>query len=84
LDCWSRHLLHQRGDDDGGVLPVDGRCPKCSSVVKWGDMMREMTLRVRGQKEVEKVLKRHRRAAGVTKSKANPKGKAKAKADASV
>lgn len=84
LDCWSRHLLHQQGDDDGAVLPVDGRCPKCSSVVKWGDMMREMTLRVRGQKEVEKVLKKRRRAAGVTKSKANPKGKAKAKADASV
>ena len=84
VDCWSRHLLRQQGEDDGTVLPVDGRCPKCTGAVKWGDMMRELTLRVRGHKEVEKVLKRSRRVAGVAKSKANSKGKAKAKADASV
>lgn len=86
VDCWSRHMLlqHQQGGDDGAVLPVDGHCPKCGGVVKWGDMMREMTLRVRGQKEVDKVLKKSKRSAGVAKSKAKPKGKAKAKADASV
>lgn len=84
VDCWSRYLMHQQGEDDGTVLPVEGRCPKCSGEVRWGDMMRELTLRVRGQKEVDKVLKRSRRAAGVAKSKANPKGKAKAKADAST
>lgn len=86
VDCWSRHLLHQQREDGCAVLPVDGCCPKCSGPVKWVDMMRELTLRTRGQKEVEKVLKRHRRANGVAKSKAKPKGKAKAKAkaDASV
>lgn len=80
VDCWSRHLLHQQGEQDDMVLPVEGRCPKCDGVVRWGDMMRELTMRVRGQKEVEKVLKRSRRAAGVAKPKA--KGKAKAKSDA--
>lgn len=84
VDCWSRHLLHQQGENDDMVLPVDGRCPKCDGVVRWGDMMRELTLRVRGKKEVEKVLKKSRRAAGVAKSKAKPKGKAKAKAEASI
>ncbi|KAK2602317.1 hypothetical protein N8I77_008862 [Diaporthe amygdali] len=82
VDCWSRHLLHQQGDGDGNVLPVEGRCPKCDGAVRWGDMMRELTLRVRGQKEVDKVLKKSRRAAGLTKAKAKTKGKAKAKADA--
>ncbi|KAJ0116995.1 GIY-YIG catalytic domain-containing protein [Diaporthe amygdali] len=82
LDCWSRHLLHQQGDSDGNVLPLEGRCPKCDGAVRWGDMMKEMTLRVRGQKEVDKVLKKSRRAAGLTKAKAKTKGKAKAKADA--
>lgn len=81
LDCWSRHLLHQQGENDGMVLPVEGRCPKCDGMVRWGDMMKELTLRARGQKEVDKVLKRSRRAAGVTKPKAKAKGKAKAKAD---
>lgn len=80
VDCWSRHLLHQHGEHGDMVLPVEGRCPKCDGVVRWGDMMRELTMRVRGQKEVEKVLKRSRRAAGVAKPKA--KGKAKAKPDA--
>lgn len=86
VDCWSRHLLRQQGEEDGAVLPVDGRCPKCSGPVKWVDMMRELTMRTRGQKEVEKVLKRHRCATGVAKPKTNPKGKGKpkAKADASV
>jgi structure-specific endonuclease subunit SLX1 len=79
LDCWSRYLLHQQGEDDGTLLPVDGRCPKCSGAVKWGDMMRELTLRIRGQKEVEKVLKRSRRIAGVAKPMAKPMAKPKAK-----
>lgn len=84
VDCWSRHLLHQQGEKDEMLLPVEGRCPKCDGLVRWGDMMREMTLRVRGQKEVDKVLKKRRRAAGVSKSKANPKGKAKAKAETRI
>ncbi|KUI52569.1 Structure-specific endonuclease subunit SLX1 [Cytospora mali] len=70
LDCWSRHLLHQQGDSaDEVILPMEGRCPKCSGVVRWGDMMRELTLRVRGQKEVEKILKKSRRANGISKAK---------------
>ncbi|KAG8158990.1 hypothetical protein KVR01_011433 [Diaporthe batatas] len=82
VDCWSRHLLHQHGEQDGAVLPVDGPCPKCSSPVKWGDMMRELTLRTRGQKEVERILKRHRRAIAKSQPKAKGKAKAKAKAQA--
>lgn len=86
LDCWSRHLLRQRDEDsaDGFILPMEGHCPKCSGAVKWGDMMRELTLRVRGQNEVEKVLKKSKRAAGITKPKAKGKGKAKAKTKAKV
>lgn len=84
VDCWSRHLLHQQGEHDDMVLPVEGRCPKCDGAVRWGDMMRELTLRMRGQKDVDKVLKKSRRAAGVTKPKAKPKGKARAKTDASI
>ncbi|KAK7749654.1 Slx4p interacting protein [Cytospora paraplurivora] len=79
LDCWSRHLLYQGDGDDaqGLILPMEGQCPKCSGRVKWSDMMRELTLRVRGPKEVEKVLKRNKRAAGTTD--ATTKGTAKTK-----
>ncbi|KAK1835764.1 hypothetical protein QBC39DRAFT_297544 [Podospora conica] len=69
LACWSRHLL-PRGDD--GILPVRGRCPKCDGEVQWVDMMKELTLRLRGKKEVESLLK--------VKKKRAVKGKATAKA----
>lgn len=61
LSCWSRHLLGP--EDAGSILPVHGRCPKCDGEVYWGDMMKELTLRVRGEKEVEKLLKKSRRRA---------------------
>jgi structure-specific endonuclease subunit SLX1 len=56
LSCWSRHFLE--GDEAGSIVPVQGQCPKCDGEVHWGDMMRELTLRERGQKEVDKLLKR--------------------------
>lgn len=61
LSCWSRHLLGA-GEADN-ILPLQGRCPKCKEEVHWGVMMTELTLRVRGKKEVEKLLKRKRRRA---------------------
>lgn len=59
LSCWSRHFL--RGEDEGVIVPIQGECPKCKGEVHWGEMMRELTLRVRGQKEVDKLLRRKRR-----------------------
>ncbi|KAJ4388920.1 Slx4p interacting protein [Gnomoniopsis smithogilvyi] len=80
LDCWSRYLLQQQGehDNDAILLPMEGRCPKCDGAVRWVDMMKELTLRTRGQKEVDKILRKHRKATGVTKSKAKAKVKATA------
>lgn len=84
LDCWSRHLLQQQGEhaNDAVLLPTEGRCPKCDGAVRWVDMMKELTLRTRGQKEVDKILRKHRKATGVTKTKANRKAKAKATSNA--
>ncbi len=57
--CWSRHLLGEENDKD--ILPISGQCPQCKGDVIWGDMMKEMSLRIRGPKEVEKLLKKPRR-----------------------
>lgn len=75
LDCWSRHLLREQGEDgdDTVVLPTEGGCPECGVAVRWGDMMKELTLRTRGQQEVDKLLRKSRRAVGVTKAKAKAK-----------
>ena len=59
LSCWGHHMLS--ANDRQGVLPVEGRCPKCKETVLWGDMMKELTLRLRGEKEVAKLLKAGRK-----------------------
>ncbi|KAK3297403.1 structure-specific endonuclease subunit SLX1 [Chaetomium fimeti] len=56
VSCWGRHFL--KNDEAGSIVPVQGHCPKCKKAVDWGDMMKELTLRVRGHKEVKKLLKR--------------------------
>lgn len=59
VTCWSKHLLG--GEEGDHVLPVSGKCPSCDGRVDWGGMMRELSLRMRGQKEVEKLLRKPRR-----------------------
>ncbi|EAA32366.1 structure-specific endonuclease subunit SLX1 [Neurospora crassa] len=79
LDCWSRCLLKQETrrmkiDEGDEILPVKGECPKCHGEVLWGDMMKELTLRIRGQAEVEKLLKKKKRRRA---AKGKEKGKGK-------
>ncbi|KKY32653.1 putative giy-yig catalytic domain containing protein [Diaporthe ampelina] len=62
----------------------EGNCVVCLQHLEPDKGLYAICSNGEGQKEVDKVLKRSRRAAGVTKSKANPKGKAKAKADAGI
>ncbi|RMJ16696.1 hypothetical protein CDV36_003607 [Fusarium kuroshium] len=59
LDCWSKHAL--KGEDEGTMIPRSCTCPSCYDEIQWGDMMKELTLRVRGPKEVEKLLRKPRR-----------------------
>ncbi|KLU85013.1 hypothetical protein MAPG_04047 [Magnaporthiopsis poae ATCC 64411] len=61
VSCWSRHILGAQGDAE--ILPVQGSCPRCRGDVKWCDMMKELTLRTRAPKEVDKLLKSRRRKA---------------------
>lgn len=55
LKCWSKYLLGN--DTKEEIIPVAGNCPRCHEPVSWGDMMKELSLRVRGEKEVQKLLK---------------------------
>ncbi|KAK0652589.1 hypothetical protein B0T16DRAFT_321830 [Cercophora newfieldiana] len=71
LSCWSRHFLPASDlDGDGTILPIHGHCPKCKGGVQWSDMMKELTLRVRGQKDIEKLLKTKRKRAAKAKAAA--------------
>jgi len=58
LACWGRHLLSEEAAEDEPILPRAGHCPKCGGSVRWDEMMKELTLRTRGPKEVEKLVKK--------------------------
>ncbi|TVY26925.1 Structure-specific endonuclease subunit slx1 [Lachnellula hyalina] len=54
LTCLSKHFL--RGDEET-LVPIKGHCPSCNTELRWVDVVKELSLRMRGQKEVEKLLK---------------------------
>lgn len=61
VSCWSGHILAEHGEGTEHVIPMFGKCPQCGGKARWVDMMKELTLRVRGVKEVEKLLKKPRK-----------------------
>ncbi|KAG6055706.1 hypothetical protein E4U17_002797 [Claviceps sp. LM77 group G4] len=60
LICWSQHALS--GDRSGHLIPNQCACPSCGGNIRWGDMMKELSLRIRGEAQVDKVLERAERA----------------------
>ncbi|KAK6064266.1 Structure-specific endonuclease subunit SLX1 [Seiridium cupressi] len=64
VTCWSEHFLGKEQAEH--IIPVSGHCPKCDGNLVWGDMMKEMTLRMRDQKQVEKLLKKSRKREAAT------------------
>lgn len=71
LTCLSQHFL-QNDDDKDALVPMLGSCPKCKTELRWVDIVKELSLRMRGQKEVEKLLKvrKLRKTKGITASQA--------------
>jgi structure-specific endonuclease subunit SLX1 len=67
LTCLGQHFLN---DEEDALVPVKGQCPACKAEIRWADVVKELTLRMRGQKEVEKLLKgkRVRKGKAVTAS----------------
>ncbi|KAH7165684.1 hypothetical protein EDB81DRAFT_780103 [Dactylonectria macrodidyma] len=69
LDCWSKHALV--GEDAGTLIPERCACPSCGGNIRWSDMVKELTLRVRSPKDVEKLLKKKRRSKKTDAAAAN-------------
>lgn len=65
IQCLGSHFLSTTAlsdDDEEALIPIHGTCPKCKKESQWIDIIREATLRLRGQADVEKLLKRKTRA----------------------
>lgn len=42
------------------VIPTEGSCPACKKTVRWVDLVKELSLRIRGTKEIERLMKKPR------------------------
>lgn len=60
LTCLARKFLRDGGDDDA-VVPLGGKCPSCHTKLEWSTLTKELSLRIRGQKEVVALFKERRR-----------------------
>ena len=63
MTCLSKHFLKSEPDS---LLPINGTCPSCNTELQWVNVVKELSLRIRGQKEVEKLLKAKRTRKGKT------------------
>ncbi|KAL1970782.1 hypothetical protein VTN77DRAFT_2616 [Rasamsonia byssochlamydoides] len=58
--CLSRHFLNDAGSPNQ-LIPTSGSCPACKSTVTWSSLMKELSLRLRGEKETQKIFKTKRK-----------------------
>lgn len=59
IQCLSTDFLHREQSHEGSkmITPIEGPCPSCHTVTKWRVLVQELSLRLRGQKEVEQLFK---------------------------
>ncbi|KAM0135240.1 hypothetical protein ACHAO1_005325 [Botrytis cinerea] len=72
MTCLSQHFLRAEKNEQSGeeLIPVQGMCPGCRMDIRWNDVVKELSLRMRGQKVVEKLLgaKRVKKGKGIATS----------------
>jgi structure-specific endonuclease subunit SLX1 len=59
LTCLSMHFL--RDTRPNILVPDKGTCPSCGVSLRWADLVRELSLRIRGGKEVQKLLSKKKK-----------------------
>ncbi|RMZ79664.1 hypothetical protein DV738_g3238, partial [Chaetothyriales sp. CBS 135597] len=64
VTCLSKHFLQH--SNSGQLVPEQGQCPACHSPLRWVDLMTQLTLRNRGQKDVQKILRKKRKPKATT------------------
>ncbi|KAF1847973.1 GIY-YIG-domain-containing protein [Cucurbitaria berberidis CBS 394.84] len=60
MACLSKKFLAEEGNQDT-LLPMEGTCPSCRSPIRWSTMMKELSLRTRGEEEIKALFKPKRK-----------------------
>lgn len=74
LICLSKHFLRETGGP-GQLIPTHGSCPACKDVNEWPLMMKGLSLRIRGGKELQRLLRKRKRSRVDGKASAASKAK---------
>jgi structure-specific endonuclease subunit SLX1 len=64
VSCLSKHFLLQ--SQSNLLIPESGKCLSCSATSQWSDLMKELSLRTRGVKEVWKLLSKKKKTKTAT------------------
>lgn len=59
MTCLAAKFRMDEGQDSS-VVPTSGMCPICKEDLQWVDLVKEMSLRARGEKEVAQLMKKPR------------------------
>ncbi|KAI4127666.1 MAG: hypothetical protein LQ347_004513 [Umbilicaria vellea] len=57
--CLAKRFLGE-GGSDRPVVPISGSCPSCNVALNWIDLVKEMSLRIRGEKKVAQLMRKPR------------------------
>ncbi len=68
IACLSSRFLTSSASA-GAVIPTKGTCPNCQTTIRWVDLVKELTLRIRGEKEIEKLMRKPRSRKGKATSR---------------
>ncbi|MCJ1257630.1 Slx4p interacting protein [Lignoscripta atroalba] len=59
LTCLSMRFLQEEGQG-ALIVPTSGSCPCCKTEMQWIDLIKEMSLRARGEKELTQLMRKPR------------------------
>jgi structure-specific endonuclease subunit SLX1 len=69
LACLSKHFTQSGVGTTESLVPLHGSCPSCKQPSRWQKLVKELSLRARGEKELAKIFKKPR----ARKNAAGPK-----------
>ena len=64
LTCLSKHFLQH--SQLTLLVPESGNCPSCRKTLQWSELMKELSLRTRGEKEMRKLLSKKKKSKTAT------------------
>lgn len=65
LQCLSAAFIREEKTKSDVLVPTNGSCPSCRTQLSWVDLVKELSLRMRGEKEVTTIFKVRRAKKGV-------------------